>query len=239
MKNIIEIMKKILRALLKIFACALFGLVFLFYLFEYLNPALAGIVLISIPIIVVIFLFSNRPKRKIKKAFDDVQSFSPTHVFYNDSSKTGVAIDINKNKIAFSRIESNETYSPFKHNSKQKISKISVYNFDQLHSVETLTNEKSIYKTNTGNQVARGVVGGLLLGGAGLLIGALTGSKTKKEKISKISLKVGIKDIDNPNHEIIFYDSDPVNADSVVLGEWIKQADEWSQRISAILASKD
>ncbi|MDA7982670.1 MAG: hypothetical protein MPJ79_00855 [Alphaproteobacteria bacterium] len=63
-------------------------------------------------------------------------------------------------------------------------------------------------------------------------------------KVSKISIRVGVIDIDTPHHEIIFYDSEVVKKERAFLtGEQLRkkveacaaQADEWAHRINAIL----
>ena len=174
-------------------------------------------------IVVIVLIFSSGRKKKTKKAFEVIPSFSPTHLFCSDDSATGVAIDTSQNKIAFS---------------DQK-RKIIVYDYRQIHSVETVIDGNAIYKTNRGSQVIGAAVGGLLLGGAGLLIGALTGKKQKDEKVSKISIRVGVSDMDKPSHEIIFYDSQPIKRDGLVAQMWAEQADEWTQRFNAILSFKE
>ncbi|HIF76091.1 MAG TPA: hypothetical protein EYQ33_13800 [Gammaproteobacteria bacterium] len=79
------------------------------------------------------------------------------------------------------------------------------------------------------------VVGGLLLGPAGLLIGALTGAKKVVEKISKISIKVLVNSIDKPFHEIVFYNGNPIKNDSAIHKIYSELADEWIGRFSAII----
>ena len=166
--------------------------------------------------------FSSRRKNKTRNAFENIPSFSPTQIFCSDDSATGVSVDQSQNKVAFS---------------DQK-RKIYVYDFKDIISVETVINGNSVYKTNRGSQVVGAAVGGLLLGGTGLLIGALTGKKSKEEKVSKISTIIGVSDIDKPSHEIIFYDSQPTKIDGLVGEVWAEKADEWTQRFNAIISLK-
>jgi hypothetical protein len=177
----------------------------------------------AVLIILIWLFFQSRRKKKTKFALENIDSFSPTHIFCSDYTATGVAIDSSQNKIAFS---------------DQK-RKIYVYDFEKIISVETVIDGNSVYKTERGSQVVGAVVGGILLGGAGLLIGALTGKKSKKEKISKISILVGVSDLDKPSHEIIFFfDSKPKNKSGLVVQVSGEKADEWAQRFDAVLSLK-
>lgn len=79
----------------------------------------------------------------------------------------------------------------------------------------------------------------LLLGGAGLLIGALSGSKSEKKKVSKISIKVVVSDIDKPGHNVVFYD-DAINVKQpheTDLRSSAARADEWTQRFQVIIGT--
>lgn len=182
-----------------------------------------GVLGFFILIVLVGLFFSSRRKKKTRNEFENIPSFSPTHIFCSDDTATGVAIDQSQNKVAFS-------------DHKRKIY---VYDFKKIISVETVINGNSVYKTDRGSQVVGAAVGGLLLGGAGLLIGALTGKKSKEEKVSKISIRIGVSDIDKPSHEIIFYDSQPTKIDGIVGQVWAEQADEWTQRFNAIISLKE
>ena len=96
-------------------------------------------------------------------------------------------------------------------------------------------NGETLHQTKRGSQVVGGVVGGLLLGPAGLLAGALTGKKKVVEKVSKISLKALINSIDAPYYELVFYDGDPIKTDSTLHNIYSALADEWIGRFSAII----
>ncbi len=99
-----------------------------------------------------------------------------------------------------------------------------------------LFSKRSIYwRYRGGVWTVTPVVGGLLLGPAGLLIGALTGAKKVVEKISKISIKVLVNSIDKPFHEIVFYNGNPIKNDSAIHKIYSELADEWIGRFSAII----
>ena len=80
-------------------------------------------------------------------------------------------------------------------------------------AVEVCKNGTSLIKTNRGSQVAGAAIGAILLGPMGLLVGAVTGSKRKSEKINRLSLKIYVSDVLNPVREIVFYEGNPIKAE--------------------------
>jgi hypothetical protein len=114
-----------------------------------------------------------------------------------------------------------------------------VFRFDQLVAAEIERDGKSLTKTNRGSQVAGAAVGALLLGPAGLLLGGLTGSKRQEEKIKRLSLKLYTNDLREPVTEVPFYkDLVGQNADSFIIRNAAKRADEWYGRFQTILHTR-
>jgi hypothetical protein len=102
-------------------------------------------------------------------------------------------------------------------------------------NAEIEINETAVQVTSLSSQAVRGVAGAVLLGPAGLLIGALTGKKNSKQYLSKLSLKIEVDDIQNPIHRVIFYDDKKLSLDEVDSKEWAKDAERWVKRISKII----
>lgn len=188
-------------------------------MFEFIG----GVIILIIVIAAISFFFTSQRKKLTKQNFNQIDAFLPSHIFCSDCSKTGIAIDSQQHKIAFS----------------DKIGEISLYHFKQLISVEIIINEQSIHKSNRGSQIVGGAIGGLLLGGAGLLLGGLTGSKRTEDKISKIAICIGVLDIDTPSHEVIFYDSSPIKKTGYTGQAIAEEADEWLKRLDVVMALDD
>ena len=170
--------------------------------------------------IMVWFLQSNKEK-KINKIFSEQDGFNVTHKFISDFDKTAIAVDSNSKKIFFYDNE-----------------KSTLINFDELLSVETKINDETLHQTKRGSQVIGGAIGGLLLGPAGLLIGGLSGKKISVQKITKISIRATISNIDKPFCDIVFYKGSPIKSDSFTHNIFSKSADEWIGRLSVIISSK-
>lgn len=81
------------------------------------------------------------------------------------------------------------------------------YAIDQLSSIEILHDNTSIISTNRGSQLVGAAIGGLLTGGAGAVIGGLSGIKTSESRIRSLGLKVTVDDRSHPVHLILFYRS--------------------------------
>jgi hypothetical protein len=81
-----------------------------------------------------------------------------------------------------------------------------------LSSVSIEKDGQGLTVTNRGSQALGAAVGGILLGPMGFLVGGLSGSKTHKERVHQLALKVVIDDPDMPVHRITFFE---VNAPGV------------------------
>lgn len=79
------------------------------------------------------------------------------------------------------------------------------YPWTAIATVEVLRDGGSITSTNRGSQVAGAAVGGILLGGVGLLVGGLSGSKRTQQTINEVAIKLIVDDRVNPVHTIPFF----------------------------------
>jgi hypothetical protein len=169
---------------------------------------------------VLVWLFQSNKEKKINKIFSEQDGFDATHKFISSFGKTAIAVDSNSKKIIF-------------YDNK----KLTSINFDELISVETKINDETLHQTKRGSQIAGGAIGGLLLGPAGLLIGGLSGKKTTVQKITKISVRATISNIDKPFCDLVFYEGSPIKSDSFTHNIYSELADEWIGRLSVIISS--
>lgn len=84
-----------------------------------------------------------------------------------------------------------------------------IFNFDDIIDFELLEDDISVASGGLG----RALVGGVALGGAGAVVGAVTGKKVTKKKITKLFIKLTLNDFDFPCIMITLIDK-PVKTSS-------------------------
>lgn len=75
---------------------------------------------------------------------------------------------------------------------------LSIHGFDELLSCSTIIDNETMTTTSRGNQVAGAIVGGVLLGGVGALVGALTSKKKSQKTIKNVQLKLLFNNLNSP-----------------------------------------
>ncbi len=155
--------------------------------------------LIGAPLIVVLIVIAAKSSKSFHKTEKEKAekwklAFSAIPDFNHDAqyvSKTGDAIsfDNTKKKICF-----------FDNSLKAHI-----YDYSKLLQCEIDIDGDTIMKQSTTGTVGRAVLGGILTGGVGAIIGGASASRTQKEKIHNIDLKVIVDDPMNPIYKINFF----------------------------------
>lgn len=79
--------------------------------------------------------------------------------------------------------------------------------FKDIISVELIEDGSTILKKSTTRTIGGAVIGGVLAGGLGAVVGGLSGSSTQKDKISKVNIKILLRNIKNPVLLIDCFDS--------------------------------
>lgn len=116
-----------------------------------------------------------------------------------------------------------------------------VIGFDQVIDVEYIVNEDTVASRSTLNTIGRAVVGGVLAGGVGAIVGGLSGKTKTESKISKIAVKVLIRDLDFPAMNITYFDCKtlpdrkPVSPDSIFCESANLQAQDFVNTMSIII----
>jgi hypothetical protein len=77
--------------------------------------------------------------------------------------------------------------------------------WDSISRVEVENNGTALTTANRGSQLLGGVVGNVLLGPMGLLIGSMTGSKSTRQRVNELALKLVINHPTNPVHRVLFF----------------------------------
>ena len=115
---------------------------------------------------------------------------------------------------------------------------VAVFTAREIISCEVFIDGQSDSRTNRGSQLGGAVVGGLLLGGAGAIIGGLSGSKRTTKKISSVELRITVDDSNNPLHDVILLD-EILNAKDERAKMIVTTARTWHARIAALMRHAD
>lgn len=102
--------------------------------------------------------------------------------------------------------------------------------YNDIISVELIENGKTIFKKSALRTIGGTIAGGTLLGGAGAIVGGLSGDTTEKKKINSIIIKILISNINDPSIELTIYSPDDSK---------IKLANQVKDSISVIIDKAD
>lgn len=78
--------------------------------------------------------------------------------------------------------------------------------FDQIISVEILEDNTILQQKSSLRTIGGAVVGGAIAGGAGAIVGGLSGDTKQNKKVSKVQVKIKLRDINHPSFTIDCFD---------------------------------
>ncbi len=120
------------------------------------------------------------------KIFSEIEQFTPSQTIFSVNNKTGIAIDSKLKKISLL----NNPTGIFPCDTR-RIQRLTIPYKDILE-VALYEDGNSITKTSRISQVAGAIVGNVLLGGTGLLIGAVTGSKKTSNTVQSLEMRMTV-----------------------------------------------
>jgi hypothetical protein len=171
-------------------------------------------IVVVVVVILIAVVFHAIEQNKIRKQLLD--SFNGSHAgweTYVSSTKKILSISPDGSEVALG----NAT-TP------------TLYPIAAVVTVEVLRDGASLTQTNRGSQAAGALIGGLALGGAGLLLGGLSGSKRSTNTVNSISIKIIVDDRTTPVHLIEFFQSPSkkgTESRSILLQQPIAAADKF------------
>lgn len=82
-----------------------------------------------------------------------------------------------------------------------------IVSFSDIIGVELIEDGNTVSKKSTTRTIGGAIVGGVLAGGAGTIVGGLSGNSTQKSKVSSLSVKILLRSLDKPSLIITCFDS--------------------------------
>lgn len=182
--------------------------------------------------IIGIIMSSNRAqerKEKLDKANIPTSDFKGTVKIEAPSAEYSFAIDEEKRKIMI--VTADNSDAPAK---KHYI------DFGDIISVELLEDSNIAFSKSTMRTIGGGLVGGAIAGGAGAVIGGLSGDSKMKKEVSKIEVKILLRNQSSPAYTIQCYNSGtPMDVSSPGYNIITKTAREIVDHISVIIDMMD
>lgn len=71
--------------------------------------------------------------------------------------------------------------------------------FDKIINIEVIENNTILSSKSTSRTVGGALLGGVLAGGAGMVVGGLSGDSKQKKKISEVKVKIKVRDYNTPS----------------------------------------
>jgi hypothetical protein len=143
-------------------------------------------------------------RRTKAEVFNDLKNFLPSYSVFSFDCKTAISIDNSSKKVC---LLSNPKINALGFFDTRIIERKIIAHRDILE-VTIFEDGNSVTTTSRTSQVAGAIVGNIALGGAGLIIGALTGAKKTSATVSSLEVRLTINNIQSPIWSIAFIKSE-------------------------------
>lgn len=191
--------------------------------------------LIMLPIVIIFGLLGARHEKKkiLKKTAKLEAVFGKIEEFHADKKVLGLqssymlCFDNTKKQLFYTK---GENYR--------------LLNYSDIIKVEMLEDNSLVMSKSALRTIGGGIIGGAVAGGAGAVIGGLSGNSKQKKMVSKVKVKILLRDISSPSLVITCFDSmltDKKREVSIegVSGIIYRQAREIIDIISIIIDKED
>jgi hypothetical protein len=147
--------------------------------------------------------------------------FDVTHEYVSPSGMVFLAIDEGRSKIKVGGLDADRTTI-----------KSRTIDIGSVIGVQLYERGQAVQGSSAGDVLSLAAVGGLLFGGAGAVVGAVTGQQTKN--IRDISLAIGIDDVSTPMVVVNFLEPGQSNPDAA-----LAEARKWLGSITVLINRRD
>jgi hypothetical protein len=163
----------------------------------------------------------KKRQRGLESIIKKTDDFSETFKVSNYDSRYLFSIDENRRKIIY--LVANDARYCFQ--------------FENVISVEILEDSTSVYSKSSLRTIGGGVVGGIIAGGAGAIVGGLSGSYNGKKKVSEITVKILLRNYSTPAIYIYCFQSTvgQVSADSLMCKLATEEARKIADKLSVVI----
>lgn len=159
---------------------------------------------------------ARRQERAMRTYIACTPDFTATHVYLGSDGASAIAIDLDRASFCLIRGQPGAYIRR-------------VIPFSAVISSEVHEDGDVIVSTSRPSQLIGAAAGGLVFGGAGAIVGALTGKKKHQSQIQLIELRLIIEDMRAPTFSVPFL-SAPTEKSSILYRSAREQARSWHAR---------
>jgi len=167
----------------------------------------------------------GRDRSRLKSAAKSIPDFTPSLQVMGADGRTGLAVDQVRRKVCLLAKEGGRIETR-------------VVRFADVLGVETIEDGVSITQASVGSMAGRALAGGVVFGPLGAVVGGLTGKKKSKNSVSRLDLRVAIRDLSRPMHIVSFMNIEASRSSSLYKKSERSLA-EWRCRMEALVSMAD
>lgn len=175
----------------------------------------------------------NNKINKLDSMQNLVKDFTVSQKFQSYNLESTILLDEERKKVCFIFSNNNST---------------EIYDYNDILESEIIEDGKTITSTSRSSQLGGAIIGGVLAGGAGAVIGGLSGKKTSEQEFNRIDLKVIVNNTKDPVKLFNFLLSDevdingkliPIKKDSIKYKNAIDSISHWHSLLSILIKQSD
>lgn len=195
---------------------------------------IAVIITIIVLVIIIVARVSAINQDERQEALDHARrytdGFLPTFTVHNFDSRYSFSIDEKNRKILYLIASSKERH---------------LIDYENVISVEIIEDSNRTFSKSSLRTIGGGVVGGIVGGGAGAIIGGLSGTTHEKKNISKIAVRILLRNYSIPSLYIYCLNTDTTSMGESLSSEHpycidaIREAREIADHLSVIIDMMD
>jgi uncharacterized membrane protein len=167
----------------------------------------------------------NEMQSIASKSIKHEEDFSESYIYANQDGSGFIQIDEKRMKIRIGGFRDEDT---------RLVSKI--VSIDDVVGVSVTENGKGVFGSDLSTTLGGAAIGGLVFGGFGAIVGAMSGQKAKK--VLEVSLVLAIDDLSVPFLSLNFLHM-PVNYGSENHSKALSEAKKWLGMVNILISRRD
>ena len=183
------------------------------------------IISISIPMFIIASIKDKHAHKKnleeIKTTIEKLPDFTLSFQYVGDDGASAIVFDEPNAKVCLLHRDAGGLKHRF-------------VTYKDIISSELCEDGTITTKIARSSQIGGAVVGGMLLGEAGAVIGALSGKKVEENKINRIELRLIVNDTSEPTYSLCFLNAECLKGDAYYNYK-AKEARQWQARMEVLI----